>query len=473
MTMQQNSRKSLRCLLAASGTGPNRFLFDGTTRVDLQAPPEIAARRGTLDHMRDRSVLLALDSQLDCAVALIELDGIARRVVICPPDLPPNHISSVLDGCEVDTVICDRMLPEYSGRNILHPSKLTESQTIRHDGCRLTEWTLFTSGTTGQPKTVVHSLESLSGHLPAGSPSGTVPVWSTFYDIRRYGGLQMLLRALVGGGSLVLSNPHESPGAFLSRAGACGVTHILGTPSHWRRALMTGEAGKISPVYIRLSGEVADQTILDRLREMYPHATIAHAFASTEAGVAFEVQDGQSGFPANLVDSVGSETELRVIDSSLRIRSPRLAKRYLSGSTSGLMDEHGFIDTGDIVELRGDRYYFVGRKEGVINIGAQKVHPEEVEAVINRHPGVELSFVKSRRSPITGAIIAAEVVMKSQVVPACRGSLPTQAAGLTNLIEEILVMCRAALPAHKVPATIRIVPALDIAPSGKLARPRA
>ncbi len=54
-----------------------------------------------------------------------------------------------------------------------------------------------------------------------------------------------------------------------------------------------------------------------------------------------------------------------------------------------------------MVELRDGRYHFVGRREGVINVGGQKVHPEEVEAVINRHPGVRMARVRAAaaRSP--------------------------------------------------------------------------
>ena len=65
----------------------------------------------------------------------------------------------------------------------------------------------------------------------------------------------------------------------------------------------------------------------------------------------------------------------------------------------------GFVDTGDIVERRGDRYYFVGRRGGIINVGGLKVHPEEVEAIINRHPDVRMSLVHSRKNPITGAAV--------------------------------------------------------------------
>ena len=84
----------------------------------------------------------------------------------------------------------------------------------------------------------------------------------------------------------------------------------------------------------------------------------------------------------------------------------------MSGATRpALADADGFVDTGDMVELRGDRYHFVGRRGGIINIGGLKVHPEEIEAVINRHAEVRMSRAKSRRSPITGGIVVADVVL--------------------------------------------------------------
>ena len=94
---------------------------------------------------------------------------------------------------------------------------------------------------------------------------------------------------------------------------------------------------------------------------------------------------------------------MKVVDGSLRIRSKRAAHAYVGRNAAALTDADGFVDTGDMVELRGDRYYFVGRRGGIINVGGLKVHPEEIEAVINRHPEVRMSRAKSRRSPITGA----------------------------------------------------------------------
>src|SRR6202040_268400 len=205
---------------------------------------------------------------------------------------------------------------------------------------------LLTSGTTGLPKLVLHTFESLAGALPRHADSARPMVWSTFYDIRRYGGLQIYLRALLSGSPMVLSSAGESTRAFFTRAAAAGVTHISGTPSHWRRALMSGDAALISPEYVRLSGEVADQTVLDNLRSAYPNARVAHAFASTEAGVAFDVNDGLAGFPAGLVGNPASAIEMKVQDGTLWIRSGRTAARYLGGSDSApLAAGDGYVDT--------------------------------------------------------------------------------------------------------------------------------
>jgi acyl-CoA synthetase (AMP-forming)/AMP-acid ligase II len=219
---------------------------------------------------------------------------------------------------------------------------------------------------------------------------------------------------------------------------------------------MSDAANRIKPTYVRLSGEVVDQAILNSLRQVYPTADIAHAYASTEAGVAFDVRDGRAGFPATLVGDPNAKAEMRIQDGSLWIRSSNVAGGYAANS-SELSDKDGFVDTGDLVVRRGDRYYFVGRREGVINVGGQKVHPEEVETIINQHPGVQMSRVKARSSPITGAIVVADIVVKA-------------GESFDAIRHEILGNCRAQLPAHKIPALLRVVSFLDVGVSGKINR---
>src|SRR3989475_8838975 len=100
---------------------------------------------------------------------------------------------------------------------------------------------------------VVHTLASLAGAIQGGGTLSTPAVWSTFYDIRRYGGLQIFLRTLLGGGSMALSSAQESTGEFLIRAGGHGVTHISGTPSHSPRPLISPAAHRMAPRYLRPS----------------------------------------------------------------------------------------------------------------------------------------------------------------------------------------------------------------------------
>jgi acyl-coenzyme A synthetase/AMP-(fatty) acid ligase len=422
-----------------------------------------SALQGRLEELRDRSVLLAVRDQLTAALALIELDGVARRMVLCTPDLATQHLPGVIRDAQVDASVCDAdSVPEARvGVAVGAQPRLAPAATPRRASGR-TEWILLTSGTTGAPKLVLHTLASLTAVL-ATEPAPPAPLtWSTFYDIRRYGGLQIFLRALHAG-SLVLSAREEEVGDFLARAGQAGITHISGTPSHWRKALMSGVTARIAPQYVRLSGEIPDQAVLDGLHAAYPQAILAHAFASTEAGVAFEVRDRRAGFPEGLLAAPHAQVELRIKDETLQIRSPGTATRYLGEGAPVLRGADGFVDTGDRVEVREGRCYFMGRRGGVINVGGLKVHPEEVEAVINAHPAVRMSLVKARRNPITGAVVTAEVVLKD----------PAAAPDGATVVREVTESCKRLLAAHKVPAMIRVVPSLEVSPSGKLVRPNA
>jgi acyl-coenzyme A synthetase/AMP-(fatty) acid ligase len=224
---------------------------------------------------------------------------------------------------------------------------------------------------------------------------------------------------------------------------------------------MSPQADRIAPRYIRLSGEIADQAILNSLHSFYPDAEISHAFATTEAGVAFDVCDGLSGFPARMLTGT-SGVDLKVVDATLRVRSSRTAERYLGENSPVLKDAEGFVDTGDVLELRDGRYHFQGRRDGVINVGGLKVHPEEVEAVLNRHSQVRLSRVKTKKNPITGALVVADVLLQDP--------FPPEEGRARELQQALKQFCRESLAPHKVPAAINFVPALAISETGKLVR---
>ena len=417
---------------------------------------------GRLGELSGRSVLLAVANQLISAVAMTEIDGVAERMLLCPPDLNTDHFQTLIEDADIDAVITDQPARwADSGPALVVTARAPERAEAGAKTERATEWLMLTSGTSGVPKIVSHTLEGLTGAIIADGPArGTLPVWATFYDIRRYGGLQIFLRAIIGGGSMVLTEPGEPIADYVTRLHARGVTRISGTPSHWRKLLMSGSASGFSPRYVRLSGEIADQAVLDGLSRAFPAASIGHAYASTEAGVGFAVNDGLEGFPATMVGESRDGVDMKVEDGSLRIRSVRTAHAYVGRHAPALTDSEGLVDTGDMVELRGDRYYFVGRRGGIINIGGLKVHPEEIEAVINRHAEVRMSRARSRRSPITGAVVVADVIL-ADGCDSSRGE---------EIRNKILADCRASLASYKVPATIKFVSSLDMTAAGKLAR---
>jgi acyl-coenzyme A synthetase/AMP-(fatty) acid ligase len=427
--------------------------------TDILGQTCLADRLGELS---GRSVLLAVADQLVSGLAMTEIDGVARRMLLCPPDFNTDYLQTLIEDAGIDAVVTDH--PERwadSNIDLVVTARAPMPAAAAAKTERATEWLMLTSGTSGVPKIVRHTLEGLTGAIIAdGAARGGAAVWATFYDIRRYGGLQIFLRAIIGGGSMVLSEPNEPIGDHVARLRAGGVTHISGTPSHWRKLLMSGSAFDFAPAYIRLSGEIADQAVLDGLSRAFPSASVGHAYASTEAGVGFAVNDGLEGFPATLIGKNRDGVEMDVKDGSLRIRSTRTAHAYVGRNAAALADGDGFIDTGDMVEKRGDRYHFVGRRGGIINIGGLKVHPEEIEAVINRHADVRMSRARSRRSPITGGIVVADVILADG-----------GASSRSNEIREaILADCRASLASYKVPAVIKFVASLDVTPAGKLAR---
>ena len=460
MKMSPREPFALRDYLGPGLAG--RTISDARQIVSLTDIPEQTCLGGRLGELSARSVLLAVVDQLTAGIAMTEIDGVARRMLLSPPDIDADHMRTLMEEAAIDAVVTDH--PERwadAGIDLVVTAGRPAPAAAKARTERATEWLMLTSGTSGVPKIVSHTLEGLTGAIVADSPARSGPaVWATFYDIRRYGGLQIFLRAIVGGGSMVLSEPGEPLADYIARLRAAGVSQISGTPSHWRKLLMSGSVAGFSPRYVRLSGEIADQAVLDGLSRAFPAASIGHAYASTEAGVGFAVNDGLEGFPATMIGDNRGGVEMKVEDGSLRIRSTRTARAYVGPNVAALADAEGFVDTGDMVELRGNRYHFVGRRGGIINIGGLKVHPEEIEAVINRHAEVSMSRAKSRRSPITGAIVVADVIL-------AEGSDSSRSG---EIREQILADCRASLPSYKVPAVIRFVRALDITAAGKLAR---
>ncbi|HTO71141.1 MAG TPA: class I adenylate-forming enzyme family protein [Myxococcota bacterium] len=140
------------------------------------------------------------------------------------------------------------------------------------------------------------------------------------------------------------------------------------------------------------------------------------------------------------------------------IRGPGLFDAYLEPWTPAraVLDPDGFR-TGDQgwFDADGD-LYLVGRRTNRINMAGMKFFSEEVEAVLDAHPGVARSRVVPRAHAHLGEIPVAEIV------PADPARAPTRG--------ELVAHCRSRLPAYKIPREFRVVESLPKTATGKLAR---
>jgi 3-oxoacyl-[acyl-carrier protein] reductase len=103
---------------------------------------------------------------------------------------------------------------------------------------------------------------------------------------------------------------------------------------------------------------------------------------------------------------------LRILDGVLHVRSPRRMLAYLSGERLP-MSADGWLVTGDLVRVEGDRVLFCGRQDHVVNIAGLKVSPVEVESFLLVQPSVAEAQVYAIPNPITGSILGARVVLRS------------------------------------------------------------
>ena len=167
------------------------------------------------------------------------------------------------------------------------------------------------------------------------------------------------------------------------------------------------------------------------------------------------------GFPLDYIGPSNKSTiELKIVDNILWITSEGGASSILSGSL--MIDECKFINTGDIVQIIDNRVLFIGRESGTINVGGNKVIPEEVESVLNRHPDVLQVRVFGKKNSVLGMLVNAEIVVESS----------RELASEKALKKELLLFCKVELEPFKVPAVIKIVEEIAINESGKIVRNR-
>ncbi|MGE4465979.1 AMP-binding protein [Sphaerochaeta sp.] len=408
-----------------------------------------SANKKALEILKGSCVVIQVNKRLDFAVLLSVLDGNVKRIVFLPEDISEEQFLSY----------CGQTSAEYEVRlsgNDIVVSEIADAVKIADDIAD-TQWVIPTSGTTKTPKLVIHTFASLTRTTKQDISKGSEYVWGLTFDIFRFSGIQVMLQSVLGGSSMVIPESDSSVSAAAELFSRFGCNVISATPSYWRKMLMSNESYNLKLKRITLGGEIVDDFILKSLKNRFENAKIIHIYASTEAGVGFSVVDGRAGFPYDyIVNGVGNINLKISSKNTLMIRPNLRSQKYVE--QDNMFDEKGFIDTGDILQVKQDRVYFLGRDSGAINVGGNKVQPEEVEHTLLASGIVEYAYVYAKKSSLMGSLVCADVILSG---------IQTNTAEATKSLTEF---CRNNLEGFKVPAFIKVVKDIAINNNGKLIR---
>lgn len=409
----------------------------------------IRFRENQFSEVRGKRVSLLCADVLTYIECLISLDGWASDIVLLDASIAPELLQSFEEKADVEQrIVAADVIPELASLGRSDGSVSNSEQT---------SWIIPTSGTTGTPKLISHTLSSLTKSVKGPSPKSSDFRWGLLYDPTRFAGLQVMLQSVLGGSSLILPDDWRDLEAAVRVFEQQGCNALSATPSLWRKLAISGRLQELNFKLITLGGEAPDQKILDLLRQAYPDALLRHIYASTEAGVGFSVADGKIGFPASFLETPPQGISLRVKEDGMLMLKPSNLEQIILSKNASLQDEEGWIESGDLVEKTGDRYEFLGRLNGAINVGGQKVHPTSIENVITDVEGVAAVRAYGQPSSILGNLVAVEIELASGY----------DQAVLKNAVKEI---CLTRLSRFQRPAVVEIVDQITLTNTGKIKR---
>lgn len=307
----------------------------------------------------------------------------------------------------------------------------------------MSDITIFTSGTTGQPKKVVHNISTLTRSVRLGNKYKG-QVWAYAYNPTHMAGLQVFFQAFENQNTLV--NVFNQPREYVyQQIQDKMITHISATPTFYR-LLLPFEQAYESVIRVTLGGEKSDQHLYDSIIKIFPNAKINNVYASTEAGSLFASKGDCFQIPEAIKD------KFKVKDGELLIH------KSLLGNSESFKFTNDYYLSGDLIEWVDEAqgvFRFKSRKNELINVGGYKVNPGEVEIAIQDIKGVRQAIVYGKANSILGNVLCADVVLEPNYK-------------LTEL--DIKKVLGAQLQDFKVPRRIKFVGEISLTRTGKMKR---
>ncbi|MEO5669315.1 MAG: AMP-binding protein [Ramlibacter sp.] len=333
-------------------------------------------------------VALVGDFDPPSILALLHLIDLGAIVMPLTEDTASEH-EYFFDSAGVDVVVRNGAVArrDHQGTHAL----VEQLRQAGHAGL-----VLFSTGTTGRPKAILHDLSLFLKRFETPRPSLRTLSFLLFDHI---GGLNTLLHTLFNKG-VVIAPPARTIDSVLQTCAEHEVEVLPTTPTFLRMMLMAGAVpDKVPPCLkvITYGTERMDQPTLDAMCSLLPAVDFRQTFGMSELGIVRVSSESRN----SLFMKVGGEgVETRVVNGVLQIRSRSRMLGYLNASSP--FDAEGWYDTKDVVDEKDGFYRVVGRTSDVINVGGLKFMASEVERVALTYPGVSLVKVSSKPNPITG-----------------------------------------------------------------------
>ena len=364
-------------------------------------------------------------------VNLIKSLATNQLLVLLDSDINPSEI----DGLDESKVNVAESIVPTSFRNMDEVVEAVQNSK--------SEITIFTSGTTGQPKKVVHSIATLTRSVRIGDRYRG-QIWAYAYNPTHMAGLQVFFQAFENQNTLV--NVFNQPREYVyKQIREKGITHISATPTFYR-LLLPFEQAYESVIRVTLGGEKSDQHLYDSIMKIFPNAKINNVYASTEAGSLFAAKGDCFQIPEAIKD------KFKVVDDELLIH------KSLLGSSDSFKFTDDYYHSGDLIEWVDEAqglFRFKSRKNELINVGGYKVNPSEVEVAIQDIEGVRQAMVYGKANSILGNVLCADVVLEP---------------GFTLTELDIKKVLGSQLQDFKVPRRIKFVEEISLTRTGKMKR---
>ena len=296
---------------------------------------------------------------------------------------------------------------------------------------------LFTSGTSGQPKGAVHDFSKLLEKFKTVRKTlRTI----NFLLFDHWGGLNTLLHTLSNCG-VVLALRNRKPEAVCEFVERFKIELLPVSPSFLNLLILSETYKKYdlsSLTLITYGTEPMPEQTLKRAKSLFPDVMFQQTYGLIELGV---LRSKSMSDDSLWVKLGGEGFELRVVENILQIKAASAMLGYLNAPSP--FTEDGYFITGDEVEVNGEYYKILGRKSELINVGGDKVYPQEVENIILGMDNVLEVTVFGEKHVMMGNIVCARVLLK-------------EAEDIKEFTRKLKSFCKGQMQSFKIPVKVFI-----------------